>query len=207
MSEFELEINARKYRRKLVTMLYNRSDSFAHMTSVQVEENLQACVDYKSKLQELNSKIHAMQFKAGSSEDAMFKEYDSRELYNENIRSCTALLMRRKEELNSTNGGIGQNPVVNRSLLKCPTAPLPVFKSLPGEDLSRFFTRFEEILGRYDYPEYDKLLLLKQQLSGRALLLVNSLEADKQGYNHAKELLQRALASSEMQKFNVVKLN
>ena len=46
--------------------------------------------------------------------------------------------------------------------------------SADGEDLTRFFSEFEDTISKYHYSEYDKLLLLKQQLSGKALILVNS---------------------------------
>ena len=52
---------------------------------------------------------------------------------------------------------------------------------------------------------YEKLLLLKQQVSGRALILINSLEPHNQGYDNAKELLQKALASPQLQIFNTIK--
>ena len=90
------------------------------------------------------------------------------------------------------------------SLLKSPIAPLPKYCSTEDEDLERFFSEFEDTLSKFNYPDYDKLLLLKQQISGRALTLVNSLEADKRGYVHAKELLLKAFASGDTQKFNVI---
>ncbi len=92
-----------------------------------------------------------------------------------------------------------------QGLLKSPIAPLPKFLSRDGEDLNRFLTQFEETINRFSYPEYEKLLLLKQQISGRALLLVDSLEADKQSYTQAKILLQSALASPDTQRFNTIK--
>ena len=66
-----------------------------------------------------------------------------------------------------------------RSLLKSPIAPLPKYTGTYEEDLERFFNEFEDTLSKFNYPDYDKLLLLKQQISNRALTLVNSLEASK----------------------------
>lgn len=82
-----------------------------------------------------------------------------------------------------------------RSLLRSPLDPLPKFASAEGEDLTRFFSNLEETLYKYSYPEYDKRLLLKQQIGGRALTLVNSLKADRQDYLHAKALLLKVLVS------------
>ena len=72
-----------------------------------------------------------------------------------------------------------QQPVISHTGLKRPTAPLPRFK---GEDLYKFFATFEETTNKYSYTEFDKLILLKQQLSGRALVLIDSLEIRNQIY-------------------------
>ena len=105
--------------------------------------------------------------------------------------------------LNVTN--VSNSSIDNaRSLLKSPIAPLPTFKGKENEDLERFLNEFEETTSKFNYAEYDKLILLKQQLSGRALTLVNSLEADKQGYSHAKQLLTSALACPDTRKFSII---
>ena len=84
-------------------------------------------------------------------------------------------------------------------------APLPRFSSLEGENLELFLRQFEETISKFVYTEYDKLLLLKQQVSGKASLLIDSLEADSQTYSEAKKLLMSALASKSVQIFNVIK--
>ena len=86
-------------------------------------------------------------------------------------------------------------------MLKQPTAPLPKFGSAKNKDLLRFFIEFESTTGAYNYPDRDLLLLLKQQVEGRAKILLNSLEADKQSFKDAKNLLISAFASVEMSKF------
>ena len=92
-----------------------------------------------------------------------------------------------------------------RSLLKSPMAPLPHYNSEKQIDLHKFFLQFEETLSKFPYTDYDKLLLLKQQVSGRASILLDSLESDKQSYNDAKKLLIEALASPVVRKFNIIK--
>ena len=204
MAEIDMLINARKYRRRLVTELYNKSDQFDTWQFIAIDESLQACIDYRTKLDELNNKIQSLRFVAGFSEEDLENELESCENYDLRIRLCTIKLNQCKIDRQIPRND-GTANVTNRSLLKCPTAPLPTYHSMPNEDLTRFFAQFEETIDRYNYPEYDKLLLLKQQLSGRALTLVNSLEADKQGYSHAKQLLEKALASPDIQKFNVIR--
>ena len=60
-----------------------------------------------------------------------------------------------------------------RSLLKQPTAPLPTFSGDEKEDLMRFLVEFELTTSSYKYPDRDLLLLLLQQLSGKAKLFSN----------------------------------
>ena len=92
--------------------------------------------------------------------------------------------------------------MIRREVSLSPIAPLPKFTSGEEEDLNRFFLQFEETISKFSYPDYDKLLLLKQ-VSGRASILLNSLEADRQSYAHAKELT--ALASPETQRFSIIR--
>ena len=56
---------------------------------------------------------------------------------------------------------------------------------------------------KYGYPDGDRLILLKQQVSGKAALLLEGYHADSQTYDAAKNILKLALASTEMQKFNI----
>ena len=45
---------------------------------------------------------------------------------------------------------------------------------------------------------------MRQQTSGRAITLVNALEADKQSFDEAKKLLIAAFASPELRMFNTI---
>ena len=94
---------------------------------------------------------------------------------------------------------------VARSLLKQPTAPLPKFLSKEGEDFLKFIAEFESTTSSFSYPDRDLLLLLKQQIQGRAKYLLDSLEPDKQKYEDAKALLISAFASDELRKYSTIK--
>ena len=121
--------------------------------------------------------------------------------YQDKIESCLALL----EDRGVTASGNGNIRDAARSLLKQPTAPLPKFGSAKNEDLLRFFIEFESTTGAYNYPDRDLLLLLKQQVEGRAKILLNSLEAHKQSFKDAKNLLISAFASVETRKFCAIR--
>lgn len=65
------------------------------------------------------------------------------------------------------------------SLLKSPTAPLPRYNGTDLGDLTRYLSQFEDTISKLRYPSYDNFLFLKQQLSGKALILVNSLAVNE----------------------------
>ena len=79
-----------------------------------------------------------------------------------------------------------------------------MFQGGNTENLSRFLFEFEAAVNRYNLAEYDKLLLLKQLLKGRASYLINSLELNNQNYSNAVELLKKAFLCRETQVFNLV---
>ena len=69
----------------------------------------------------------------------------------------------------------------SRSRFKIPEIPLPKFSGKEGEDLLKFFHEFEHSVVRYSLSDYDKFILLKQNLTGRAKVLVESLETINRG--------------------------
>ena len=153
----------------------------------QIKSELQ---DHLESLNKHNSDIQKLKWQEEQDESWLTQELDMCESYIAKIRECNALLSENATRSSSTID-------TARSLLKSPTAPLPELKSNEGEDLLNFFKDFEDITSMFKYSEYDKFILLKQQISGRALVLLNSLESDKQGYVHAKVLLTEALASKD----------
>ncbi|XP_068216710.1 uncharacterized protein [Palaemon carinicauda] len=94
----------------------------------------------------------------------------------------------------------------SRSLLKNPVIPLPTFNSSPDENINRFFQEFESVSEQQQFSNRDKFLLLKQQVHGRAEYLINSLELSSQSYEDAKNLLSCAFASTDLQKYNTVRM-
>ena len=139
--------------------------------------------DHLVSLKELNNKIQSLKFSDSVPESELENELQSCSDYNHKIRECLIAL----DLISQEPQPLSSIPV--HTLLKRPVAPLAVFESEDGEDLSRFFLQFEETIATYNYRDYDKLLLLKQQVSGRAKTLLKFLEIGKQDYNHAKELL------------------
>lgn len=143
-----------------------------------------------------------MKFSGPDIDDSeMQTEVETCEDYMDKIRKCLALL----DKLNSNVNVPDRSRDNFNTLLKQPVAPLPKFSGEENEDLNKFLTEFEVTTASYNYPERDLFLLLVQQVSGRAKVLISSLEADKKSYAEAKKLLNSAFASPETLKFNCIR--
>ena len=198
----QLSINLRKTARSAVTRIFNDVPNFPtydRLKSANVKSKLS---DLKSRLQEFDLKILEENFSdvLTTEQEAKFMEESSNcEHYQDRITECLNRLL----DVNPTIP-LSDNGSERRSLLKSPQAPLPIFNSEPGEDFQLFIRNFEETIGKYNYTSYDKFLLLKQQIKGKALFLIESLSPDSQTFDEAKTLLTSALASRPVQISNIM---
>ena len=206
-----LLVHSRKYLRSSVTKLFNDNSTCDSLSPTELQ-NLSLKVEELSRdLNELDRQIIENKFTGEFQEKDLIIELENCDKYKDKLREMKCLIANvRQTESSPPSPGPSSDPSgdrVNqvRSLLKSPTAPLPVFSSLDGENLELFFTNFEDTLSKFNYAEYDKFLLLKQQIKGKASLLIDSLDPDMQTYGDAKELLMSAFATSSLQKFNIIK--
>jgi len=88
--------------------------------------------------------------------------------------------------------------------VKAEKIPLPTYGGESTESFEKFVSSFEAITAHQNYTDYEKFLLLKKNVQGRAAVLLNSLEYCKQTYNEAKSLLEKAFASPIVQKYNTL---
>ena len=198
MADPNFLINTRKHLRTRVTEAYKKKDSYITYSTIDRARTRAILLDILDKLNTLNPDIQKLKWAAKEDISELNWDLSKSDDYNSNLRECLILLEDRPVPKNSSID-------IARSLLKSPVAPLPKFSSTDEEDFTSFLIQFEDTVSRFSYPEYDKLLLLKQQLSGSALTLVNSLEANKNSYSEAKSLLESAFASPVSQKFKVIK--
>ena len=200
MSDLKLLISSRKFVRKAITETHNKRDSFSALSRTDRNAKKSLLQDFLVQLRDYDSRIQSLKWTETEDESVLEEEISLSHEYLSKIKECLSLLEDYSPPFLS-NSSVDSA----RSLLKSPIAPLPKFTSGEEEDLNRFFLQFEETISKFSYPDYDKFLLLKQQVSGRASILLNSLEADRQSYAHAKELLTTALASPETQRFSIIR--
>ena len=194
-------ISQRKVIRKKVTENFNVKETFVTLSAPEKLSKKGVLENYQRSLIELDEKIFQEKFPVINEDidDDVEAELIACQEYHDKIECCYPLL----EVIPSRNKS--KVPDLARSLLKQPTAPLPSFHSKEGEDFLRFIKEFEATTNAFDYPDRDLLLLLKQQVHGRANILLNSLECDKQFYLEAKKLLTDAFASEDSRKNSTIK--
>ena len=217
-SRFAKETRGRT--RTAITKLYNDRANFNAYDIIKLNNARLKLEKAEVELACLDEKIFSLDLdKEGVADEAISEELNACHNYKEKIFESLSLLSTLATNHNAgrSQGSYSEqstSPAHNvqgpgfrapLSQLKSPVAPLPRFTSSEGENLLLFFNQFEETLSKFVYTQYDKLLLLKQQITGKASLLIESLEPDKQTYDDAKALLKAALASTEIQKFNVIK--
>ena len=195
--------NKRKFIRKKVTEHFNRSQAFQNSSP---HERLKIQITLKElqmNLKEADDTIQKLIWEAEKDESKLEEELSRCSEYNEKINVCLSLL----DETPTTPPPVPTRLSIEgaRSVLRSPIAPLPKFDSKEGEDFMKFLTQFEETTSKYNYASYDLLLLLKQQISGKALTLVDTLEHGRQAYQHAKDLLKKAFASKDTIIYNTIK--
>ena len=198
-------VSSRAAFRGQVTTIFNDYPNFRNFTDFKINNSITKLDTLNKKLSELDELIRELKWKEYSdpaaADQANVAEILESDTYADKINECLSML---QIELGSRNTVVPTTDAF-RTMLKSPVAPLPTFSGTEGENLDKFFRQFEETINRFNYTDYDKLLLLKQQVSGRALVLLNALEIDNQSYAFAKNLLIEALASPITQKFNVIK--
>ena len=164
--------------------------------------------EFKDELLRFDELIQEIKYADESKidESEMENEMEACTDYQCKICECIALLKDISDASTSAQSpNSNTNPLdITRSLLKQPIAPLPKFSGSENEDLMKFLREFELTTSKYNYPDRDLLLLLRQQTSGRAITLLNALEADKQSFDEAKKLLIAAFASPELHMFNTI---
>ena len=192
-----LNITARKFLRKTITETHNKRNTFKSLSEYDKLVLRKTVEGYSTQIKLYDERVRNEKFIATFEEKDFEAEFATCQSYELKLTECLTLLSPGTQDLSS-------HPKQN-SLLKTPIAPLPKYSGSENEDLFKFLSEFEQTISRYSLPSYDKLILLKQQLSDRALVLVDNIKSDDKGYDEAVSLLKKSLGSEETQIFNTIK--
>ena len=196
--KMEILKKCRRLKRADATKTVNRIDNTINaLTEGEVFRYLCKLRDLRTKLEELNNKIFEKMFEAKSTASENEDEYDRCTEYDQSLLFTIAAL-----EVKLSTNLASAKPIINK--INIPQIALPEYGNNENEDLAKFFNNFEQIIGKYNLSDYEKFVYLSNQLSNEPLTLIKSLEATKQNYVTAKELLQQAFASTVTQQYHAI---
>src|ERR1700755_290197 len=201
-SNLNKDIETRKYLRSQITRLNNNIiSSIESFSTLKKQQSLQKLNSIVQKIEDINSKISFQIWDESNedNQDSFEKEMSDCESYEDKVIESRSILEEslKSESIHNENSGAQNN-------LKPPTAPLPKYSGEEGENLEKFFSDFKAVMNKYKYSSFEKFIILKGQISGRAAIIISSLERSKQSYEEAKDLLSKALASPLQQKYETI---
>ena len=161
--------------------------------------------DLIAKIERLNVELSALNDKVTVEETAAMQDDSNLLAALNKIEEYNSMIDKSLNMLRGSLGTFDRKDISNFSHLKLPEAPLPTFSNAVDETLDSFLTTFENITGRYSLTSYEKFMLMKKQLSGQPLVLVNSLDLAEQSFRHAKDLLEKAFGDEVSKKYDAIK--
>lgn len=209
-SEFRFLKDNRKYLRQKVTRRHGQIiDSLDNLDEGQCRDEILNFKTLQGKLNNLNDAISELIWAHVKERQHLDEELDTIEKYDE---AFNFVISRLEQKLNSfTNLDASFRSVaspnsgsVNHGNLRLPQIPLPEYSHGEGESLALFISNFESIVSKYNLSEYEKFILLEQQLRNEPLKLIKSLQGARKSYTEAKTLLNKAFASDVIQQFNII---
>lgn len=180
------------------------------LTSLEKLENIAYLQGLLTDLKDLDTKILNHMIETKVDEKKITAEYDKSSEYQHKLLICITSMQSSLSSASTASAALtSENNVSsdprNLNKLKLPQIKLPKYGHREGENLSKFFQNFEQIINKYPLTEYEKFAYLEGQLYDDALTVVKSLETANQTYTAAKELLQEAFASTVTLQFEAIK--
>ena len=195
----------RTYLRTEITKTFNRVNAnLDDLSTIERKNILARLSEIQCEVKEYDRQISCDLFKSEVADSEIDKEFECCSEYNHKLIATRTLL--ESTDSVASNGAEYSQGREAPSRLKLPQLPLPEYSHAPGEDLNKFFSSFENTIGKYTLSSFEKYVFLKRQLRNEPLTLINSLEACKHNYESAKELLTKAFASPLTQQYDVLRL-
>ena len=207
--DYLLKIKQRSYKRQSVTKTINSIENKLPDAENDLKFNINKLKCLKLELISLNESIQSSLLRKKKLGDKDFNDFCALcETYDDNIeRTLCALTSKLEEVLHPSNFISGNAPpqTSNSSLprLKIPELKLPTFDGKP-EKYKSFIVSLELVLGKFNLTDYEKYLYLKQQVTGPAKEIIESLPTDDLTFDAAKKLLSDAFSDTTIQQFSII---
>ena len=198
-------VRTRGYKRTQITKLYDKVYSEIGNFSVHDKiTHLKKAHQLNSDIQSLDSEVSSLKWALNKDEEQLESDLEENEAYRDRLIETITLL-----ETDPVDGGDNNVPVASpdpgRNRLKLPEVPLPYFSNSNGETLDFFLNAFDNTVDKFSLSSYEKYILLKRQLKGEPLILIDSLDISRQSYDEAIGLLKQAFGNETLNKFDALR--
>lgn len=221
-----IDANRTAYRQKLSTECATIDQQIDTFTKRQLLQAKVVINNYISKLNELDATYLDL-LKTDND--------DQNRIYNEEVNLCISLsdtghmaigaIDTKLQELNDlaattnnatslTLGSNGNTSNGNRkSRVKIPPVTLPKFSGLETEDYTKFIYNLEQVFDKREMKNYEKFLVLRDCLHGKAFDAISGLDIDANSWDLALQKLEKYFLNTDVNKcrlldtFNDLKFN
>lgn len=192
----------RQYVRQRVTKVHNnvtsRLETISEDDRVMYIDRLESL---KLEIKDLDKKLIDRYLEQGISDKDLDDRINDDEVYE---RRIVVSLSNLRKAGSPVLTGSNAYSAPRTEKLKLPEVPLPEFSNAKFQSLEKFFYNFESIVNKHNISSYEKFVYLRNQLSKSPRVLVDSLDIQEQSYENAKELLEKAFASTLTQKYEAL---
>ena len=204
MAESKTLIMNRKYLRVRTTKTCNAIESnFDTLTTIEKKVQEEKLIALKVELDKANKDILQWNIDKNVSEEIIQGNMEDEDFYDTKLMTCV-MRLRNIEESRRFEDSSRIMTHTERTSLKLPKVPLPTFQNANNENLKKFLRSFESIVNKHNLTSYEKYIYLRNQLAGGPRTLVDSLDVEKQNYESAKQLLEKAFDCKQTAKFETI---
>lgn len=187
----------RDHKRSSLNMAYSKLAQYNNYTGIQLNTQKHVILKLQREIETLDS---AIQQYMNSTE--LGADIGTAETYELKMFECLSTI----ESLTKGSIALNSQPLnQNNSYMKPPPVEVPKFRSEPNECFTKFLSEFEGTVDKFQFPPSDKFSLLKQNVTGRAAFLLESLSVSDQTYPKALKLLRDSFASKDVQVENTIR--
>ena len=211
-----IDANRQAYRLRLSAQcaaVDQQIDTFSKKQILQAKEVINR---YLEKLKELDSLyLNLLQTNNDVQNAAYTREIQLCIDYNDSAYIAIGTLDEKLQELNdlaaaantaslSLNTNNNTNNGHSKSRVKIPPAELPKFSGLETEDYAKFIYNLEQVFAERDMKNYEKFLLLRDCLKGKAFDAISGLDLDSNSWKIALQKLEKYFLNTDNNKYRLL---
>ena len=195
---YSVKVKQRSGKRQSVTKTISSLENKAPSNINELKFAIKKLTSLRAELDKLNSEIEVHMLSNSSLSGNDYEKFtDTNDGYSDRIDLKLCELEGNLEQMVRPAVRASPQNSVNQPVglpnLELPQLELPKFNGKP-ERYSSFMKSLEDILNKFNLTEFERYSYLRQQVSGPARQIVNSLPTDNLTFTAAKQLLYNAFS-------------